>query len=1613
MVHRNAAFIIALAMILPLWSVAASAADVIYEGGFDLGDLEWVDRADGSVVPVLAQTRTLDDTDMPALTGRSLTLLVPVDESIGAVEIVPLSTVSLNAPAPLALAEQQVSSEGIAAVQVIHGSPDDKVFPAAWGRMGGTHVMRGYRLLTVTVYPLRARRAVDGTWRDLEFLESYAVRILPDVAPVNPDEIAVRQRKVPGERARLERILEPLVDNPETLPGYRREDGVEVVSSDKGFAPTKSPSLSGSPVSYLIITSEEFAEAFQPLADHRTAQGLPAVVKTIEWVEANYRHGVDLQETIRSFIRDAYERWGVEYVLMGGDTGIVPARFIQSEFYPYGGSTLIPADIYFSALDGNWNADGDAEFGEPMVAPSNPGDDCDMASDIGYGRAPVNSVSEVQTFVSKVITQELHAAGAEFANRIMFAAEVLFYDTAGEINQDGADYAVNLIENVVEPCTDMEYIQLYESYDRLDGEEQLMYPGSIRETRRAVLDSLDTGRYGIFNQIGHGFLFEMSVGDNSITAGDCDLLTNENTFLMYGLNCASAAFDYNCLMERLVRNPNGGSYASIGASRAAFPATANDFQVEFFEQLMCGGEDRLGDLIALSRLPWLDLASAEGFTRWSYMNYTLLGDPAQKVMCASPAAVDITAPAGLTVGEQSVTLTVTAGGSAVEGAHVTLSGSDIYVTDVSDEFGQVDLPLVLTAAGDLTLTVCGANLEQTDLIIPVTNPGAYIALDEMTVIDDGSHGSSGNGNGRMEAGETVALLATFVDTGSGGGSGLSAELTTSSAGVTVIDDDVDVPDISSGGSQAASEYFVVEFDHMVYDGFRLEFRIEATDGSSSWVSEWTATLTAPEVESFSLDWYDSFYGDGDGVVDDNERIALRMGVKNYGAGRCDVLTGRLRSDSPNVTLLDSVVIYSDIELMDTSFGDAIFSLRIVDASEAYDLRIDFEDDKGRTFSHDVQVVDPSAPSGLDFATTLGSDVIELVWDPVEEEDVVGYNVYRSYTETGGYARINVDLVEGTSYFRDDGLDLLTRYYYKISAVNVSLIEGDLSDPANKSTAPPEVGNFPLPFGRETDSHCAVGDVTGDGNLEVVLAADEVYIWKSDGSELFDGDDDSQTLGPITDHNGRFTAMAVTLAELDGEPGLEIICSDRDEKLIYIYKSDGTLLPGWPKSTVSHWVWAPAAVGDIDGDGEPEIVCNNLDKCTLAWNVDGTEVSDGDSNPSTDGVLIDRDADIPWASWNRSGPALFDLDHDGAKDIIFGTRYGWEAMNSLRAYRWDGTTLPGFPIETALGGDIMVSPTVADLNDDGVWEIIFVSEDDYLHVVEEDGTYYSGFPISFTANSRNGDRTCPSPAVGDFDDDGELEIAAVAVHNYLSSYMWVIDTDIAGGTSGQALPGWPVFMEGNSNGSVVVGDIDGDGHLDCMLGIGGGNTESPNNLYAFTYDGQDVAGFPLTLGGPVNPTPVICDLDDDHDVDIVYGGWDLFIHVWDMPATFDGTKMPWTTFRGSSCRDGVFRVLSTTDVPSVTEIAKLTLEPNHPNPFNPSTSVKLYVPGESASDLRVDIFDVQGRRVRSLFSGEVAPGWHTVTWQGRDDMGRPQASGIYFMRAEAGGDRSTLKMSLVK
>lgn len=105
------------------------------------------------------------------------------------------------------------------------------------------------------------------------------------------------------------------------------------------------------------------------------------------------------------------------------------------------------------------------------------------------------------------------------------------------------------------------------------------------------------------------------------------------------------------------------------------------------------------------------------------------------------------------------------------------------------------------------------------------------------------------------------------------------------------------------------------------------------------------------------------------------------------------------------------------------------------------------------------------------------------------------------------------------------------------------------------------------------------------------------------------------------------------------------------------------------------------------------------------------------------------------------------------------------------------------------------------------------------------------------------------------------------------------------------------------------------------------------------------------------------------------------------------------------------VVAVPDIPAV-GAAEVFLAPAVPNPFNPTTSLRVHVP-TSAATATLRVFDAGGRAVRTLLVGSVSPGWQEFIWDGRDDGGARVASGLYIARFTAAGQVVAQKLALIK
>jgi flagellar hook assembly protein FlgD len=105
------------------------------------------------------------------------------------------------------------------------------------------------------------------------------------------------------------------------------------------------------------------------------------------------------------------------------------------------------------------------------------------------------------------------------------------------------------------------------------------------------------------------------------------------------------------------------------------------------------------------------------------------------------------------------------------------------------------------------------------------------------------------------------------------------------------------------------------------------------------------------------------------------------------------------------------------------------------------------------------------------------------------------------------------------------------------------------------------------------------------------------------------------------------------------------------------------------------------------------------------------------------------------------------------------------------------------------------------------------------------------------------------------------------------------------------------------------------------------------------------------------------------------------------------------------------VAPTTGVGNLPPVTALTVLQNHPNPFTGETQLQVGLPVRG--DVRVEVYDVAGRRVRTAVISAQSKGWNTVRFSAFDDHGAALPSGVYFYRVHAGSETVTKKMVIAR
>lgn len=1524
------------------------------------------DRAEIAIRPASSSSLVLlEDAGRPALPYRIVDVLIPSGERVASVTATVRTTETIATSVEVAPAFARAASPGAERAPNAPAEPalapenGGEVYPSEVARYLGTGTWHGYSIASVAVFPVRV--TADG----VSLHSDVQVRIDLAPAPAAPSDVVVRPlRTSPRVRADIESALRARVLNPAALSTYA---AIASTSQRGAFAPSAIPSEEGSPVEYLIITSVALEPSFQVLADWKTAKGVPTQVRTVDWIEAHSRRGSDLTETIRFFLQDAYANWGLKYVLLAGDTPEIPPRYLYSSYY-YNG-TFIPADIYFACLDGTFNADGDTYFGEqPVDAP-------DLYPELAVARLPVSNPGDADVVVGKIIAYETPLDTA-YTDKVLMLAEVLFPApwTQGPIELNGAEMTeVARIVSVESPSR--RTTRMYET--------PWLYPGSVQESRAYALDSLEAGYSQVFH-VGHGYRFNMHCADESITIPDADALSHPNRFFnLYMLNCTAAAFDYDCLGEHLLRNPEGGAVSIVGAVNSAFAEVSATYLANYAQALYTNGFVHLGDAFLRSRLMRTSVAIlGDNADLWTHYIYTVFGDPEMPIWTGPVRTPVVTLPDSVPAGESQIAIQVAVDGVPFKSALVCLrKGVEDYRVAETDASGAVSVPFSASTGGTIEVVVTGLNLVRTTFAIEVTGAvGPVFGVDVASVDDDSLGGTSGNGDGVLDAGEVVDLLPSLQNFGSSTSPDVTLLCRSLSPFVTVLDTTATVGIVDSNAVGVAADAWRIAVANSAPDGALAPFDVTITDGTVLGTEIVDRTLHAPSLEITGLRKSDTPpAGNGDGTIANGEEFLLFCSFKNFGSGSARGLTARLRALDGGSVVVDSLDALADagpFAVVETAAG---FRLSEADVSIENALEIVVTDARGVELRHGIELRAPAPPVIQSFNPGLGVDKMSLTWSPSASPDARGYHVYRSTAVGGPFGRVSTDRVWNT-LFTDGGLTASTRYYYTVTAVDSAANESAFSPIGSASTTPPQLTGWPIALPDPSANSPTLGDVDGDGDLDIVVGNDRLYAWQFDGLEVTDGDGQALTWGVLSPLGEDFIGPAA-LAEFDNVPGLDIVAAAYTSKEVYIFNSTGDPLPGWPQPTVD-LVRASVAIGNLDGDDDFEIVAIDQEAYLYAWHADGTEVVDGDANPATNGVFR-RLPDT--TQWQYQSPAVADIDGDGNDEVIVATQ-----DQKLYVLNEAGQDEPGWPraLPNYAGGGV----AVGDIDGNGDLELVVTTRNTgETYALNHDNTvmWTRWLPCNLFFN--------PSPALADLTGDGKLETLIASSNGRLYAIQY----------NGSDAPGWPVFYSNTTytESSPVVGDVSGDGVVDVLLGDEG------KTINGWSAAGAPLDGFPLVTKDSVRGTPAIADLDRNGDVEVIAVGFDRTVYVWDFATPYDPTQVPWPMIRSNVHRNGRHGFDAPTPVTDGTPPSRLLLGQNYPNPFNPTTTIVFEIASTGRASLVV--YDVTGARVRTLVDGTVRAGRHDVMWDGRNDARQPVGSGVYFYRLATTGKSLTKKLVLLK
>ena len=488
------------------------------------------------------------------------------------------------------------------------------------------------------------------------------------------------------------------------------------------------------------------------------------------------------------------------------------------------------------------------------------------------------------------------------------------------------------------------------------------------------------------------------------------------------------------------------------------------------------------------------------------------------------------------------------------------------------------------------------------------------------------------------------------------------------------------------------------------------------------------------------------------------------------------------------------------------------------------------------------------------------------------------------------------------------------YYIKLNA-NYSTYNGE--DLVKIYVDKEQLAGWPNRFsGQLHPSSLVIGDILNNNENKIMVTEDKrecicvgitcfcisnpwIYFFNHNGSNVAGW--------PIAKSNlTAASRSASVLGDLNNNGKLEYIyTSNSNYDELFAIQYNGTDIDGFPISLPDYaYLESPTIVADLDNDGDLEIISGNR----VFYN-NGTEF------PGSPGFEVEDNFQL---GTNNVGSAVGDLDNDGDLEIVSSYKENltvWDPIEGNMA-GWPQIVFPSYVESSSL--DPVEWSALADLDDDGDLEIVVVNPyyppSGKINAFHHNGSNVTGWPVIINNSQSpigNPGLIDTSPAIGDLDNDGILEIVVMSARAFSKSKLFIIQSN------GTVLEnnGWPKefglpdFNYRYPKGA-AIGDIDDDGEQEIIVQFVFGK------IYAWNMDGSNVTGWPketptdydgsLTnlMSTKYSYPPIITDFDSDGDIEII-SSIDDQILIWDLNSTYNEDYIDWPKFQNNINNTAVY------------------------------------------------------------------------------------------------------------